>query len=126
MIAAPIAAWLVRHIPPRLLGASVGGLIVLLIWGWLELRVREPLVDLRVSARAPVLLTSDPQLRDAVLAGDIDAREARPLVENSGQIAVNGAAGSFTFTGTDAGSYLVQYTVGDSRGEATISLFWPR
>lgn len=29
VIAAPIAAWLVRHIPPRLLGASVGGLIVL-------------------------------------------------------------------------------------------------
>lgn len=29
VVAAPIAAWLVRHIPPRLLGASVGGLIVL-------------------------------------------------------------------------------------------------
>lgn len=29
VIAAPLAAWLVRHIPPRLLGASVGGMIVL-------------------------------------------------------------------------------------------------
>ncbi|GAA1097961.1 sulfite exporter TauE/SafE family protein [Tsukamurella spumae] len=29
VIAAPVAAWLVRHFPPRLLGASVGGLIVL-------------------------------------------------------------------------------------------------
>lgn len=29
VLAAPLAAWLVRHIPPRLLGASVGGLIVL-------------------------------------------------------------------------------------------------
>jgi uncharacterized membrane protein YfcA len=29
LIAAPIAAWLVRHIPPRLLGALVGGIIVL-------------------------------------------------------------------------------------------------
>ncbi|KHL12167.1 hypothetical protein CLV56_1740 [Mumia flava] len=29
MIAAPIAAWLVRHIPPRVLGSLVGGLIVL-------------------------------------------------------------------------------------------------
>jgi uncharacterized protein len=28
VIAAPIAAWLVRHIPPRLLGSSVGGLII--------------------------------------------------------------------------------------------------
>ncbi|CAA9248851.1 MAG: Sulfate transporter, CysZ-type [uncultured Blastococcus sp.] len=29
LVAAPIAAWLVRHIPPRLLGALVGGMIVL-------------------------------------------------------------------------------------------------
>jgi uncharacterized protein len=28
LIAAPIAAWLVRHLAPRLLGASVGGLLV--------------------------------------------------------------------------------------------------
>lgn len=28
LIAAPVAAWLVRHLRPRLLGASVGGLIV--------------------------------------------------------------------------------------------------
>jgi uncharacterized protein len=29
MIAAPIAAWLVRHIPPRVLGSLVGGVIIL-------------------------------------------------------------------------------------------------
>jgi uncharacterized membrane protein YfcA len=29
LIAAPIAAWLVRHIPPRMLGSLVGGIIVL-------------------------------------------------------------------------------------------------
>ncbi|GAA0470727.1 UPF0721 transmembrane protein [Actinoplanes capillaceus] len=29
VIAAPIAAWLVRHIPPRVLGAAVGGVIIL-------------------------------------------------------------------------------------------------
>jgi uncharacterized membrane protein YfcA len=29
VIAAPIAAWLVRHIPPRILGSLVGGLIIL-------------------------------------------------------------------------------------------------
>ncbi|GAA2879528.1 sulfite exporter TauE/SafE family protein [Streptosporangium fragile] len=29
VIAAPIAAWLVRHIPPRVLGSAVGGVIVL-------------------------------------------------------------------------------------------------
>ncbi|MFG3506537.1 sulfite exporter TauE/SafE family protein [Streptomyces sp. NPDC047821] len=29
LIAAPVAAWLVRHVPPRVLGSAVGGLIVL-------------------------------------------------------------------------------------------------
>jgi hypothetical protein len=29
MVAAPIAAWLVRHVPPRVLGSLVGGLIIL-------------------------------------------------------------------------------------------------
>ncbi|HYH26753.1 MAG TPA: sulfite exporter TauE/SafE family protein [Blastococcus sp.] len=29
LVAAPIAAWLVRHIPPRLLGSLVGGMIVI-------------------------------------------------------------------------------------------------
>src|SRR4051794_15954279 len=28
MLAAPIAAWLVRHIPPRVLGSAVGGMII--------------------------------------------------------------------------------------------------
>jgi uncharacterized protein len=29
VVAAPIAAWLVRHIPPRVLGSAVGGVIIL-------------------------------------------------------------------------------------------------
>lgn len=29
MVAAPLAAWLVRHIPPRVLGSAVGGVIIL-------------------------------------------------------------------------------------------------
>ncbi len=29
LIAAPLAAWLVRHLPPRILGSAVGGIIVL-------------------------------------------------------------------------------------------------
>ncbi|TDE18888.1 sulfite exporter TauE/SafE family protein [Actinomadura sp. 6K520] len=29
LIAAPVAAWLVRHIPPRVLGSAVGGVIIL-------------------------------------------------------------------------------------------------
>lgn len=42
----------------RTLGFLVGGVVILLVWGWLELRSAEPLVDLRVSARTPVLLTN--------------------------------------------------------------------
>jgi MFS family permease len=43
---------------PRTLGALLGGLAVLVAWGAYELRVRDPLVDLRVSARRTVLLTN--------------------------------------------------------------------
>ncbi|TPW74013.1 MFS transporter [Schumannella soli] len=43
---------------PRILALGLGGLLVLLLWGVFELRVRDPLVDLRVSARPAVLLTN--------------------------------------------------------------------
>jgi len=37
---------------------GIGGIVVLLAWGWFELRIAEPLLDLRVAARPPVLLTN--------------------------------------------------------------------
>ena len=40
------------------LGMIAGGVVVLLLWGWYELRHRDPLVDLRTTARRPVLLTN--------------------------------------------------------------------
>lgn len=43
---------------PRTLGLLLGGLVVLLVWGWYELRVESPLVDLRVTARGTVLFTN--------------------------------------------------------------------
>lgn len=42
----------------RTLGTVLGGLAVLVLWGWYELRHREPLVDLRTTARRPVLFTN--------------------------------------------------------------------
>ncbi|MBO0982591.1 MFS transporter [Rathayibacter sp. SD072] len=42
---------------PTLISAGVG-LVALLVWGWYELRQSNPLVDLRVSARGPVLMTN--------------------------------------------------------------------
>ncbi|WP_213815377.1 MFS transporter [Glaciihabitans sp. dw_435] len=43
---------------PGTLVLAIGGVVVLLIWGFFELRTSNPLVDLRVAARRPVLLTN--------------------------------------------------------------------
>lgn len=43
---------------PAVLGCGVGGVLILLIWAWYELRAKAPLLDLRVAARRPVLLTN--------------------------------------------------------------------
>ena len=43
---------------PATLAFGLGGVAVLVIWGWYELRVDDPLVDLRVAARPPVLITN--------------------------------------------------------------------
>jgi len=43
---------------PATLGCGLGGIIVLLLWGWYQLRAGDPLLDLRVAARRPVLLTN--------------------------------------------------------------------
>lgn len=43
---------------PAVLALGLGGLVLLLAWGWYELRIDEPLLDLRVAARRPVLLTN--------------------------------------------------------------------
>ena len=43
---------------PAVLVSGLGGVAVLLLWGWYELRIAEPLLDLRVAARPAVLLTN--------------------------------------------------------------------
>jgi MFS family permease len=43
---------------PATLVSGLGGLLVLLVWGWYELRIAEPLLDLRVASRRPVLLAN--------------------------------------------------------------------
>ncbi|MFJ4540934.1 MFS transporter [Streptomyces tibetensis] len=40
------------------LGLFAAAVVVLLVWGWWELRVEEPLVDLRTTARRQVLVTN--------------------------------------------------------------------
>ena len=43
---------------PGILGLLIGGTVVLLTWGFYELRTPYALIDLRVAARRPVLLTN--------------------------------------------------------------------
>ena len=43
---------------PMTLATGVGGLLVLVAWGWYETRIDEPLLNLKVAARRPVLLTN--------------------------------------------------------------------
>jgi len=43
---------------PATLACGLGGVAVLLLWGWYQLRTAEPLLDLRVAARPAVLYTN--------------------------------------------------------------------
>ncbi|TDN91305.1 MFS transporter [Microbacterium sp. BK668] len=43
---------------PSILALGIGGVVALLAWGWFELGIDAPLLDLRVAARRPVLLTN--------------------------------------------------------------------
>jgi len=43
---------------PITLGLAVGGIVSGASWAWFELRIQEPLIDLRVAAQPPVLLTN--------------------------------------------------------------------
>lgn len=45
-------------ISPLTLGFGLGGLVLGLLWFWYQLRAKAPLLDLRVAARRPVLLTN--------------------------------------------------------------------
>src|ERR1700755_244499 len=43
---------------PRVLGLSLGGLLIGVIWVWVETKVDQPLVDMYVLKRRPVLMTN--------------------------------------------------------------------
>lgn len=43
---------------PLTIGCIAGGVVVLVLWGWFELRQDDPLVDLRTSASLPILFTN--------------------------------------------------------------------
>ena len=51
VIAAPIAAWLVRHIPPRVLGSAVGGIIILTN---IRTLLKSDWIDASDSVRVPI------------------------------------------------------------------------
>lgn len=43
---------------PRTVAGIIGGITMLIAWGWYELRQDDPLVDLRTTVRVPILLTN--------------------------------------------------------------------
>ncbi|HOA86727.1 MAG TPA: MFS transporter [Microbacteriaceae bacterium] len=43
---------------PLTLGLGIAGALVLVLWGWFETRIKEPLLDLRIATRRPVMLTN--------------------------------------------------------------------
>ncbi|MBP1325953.1 MFS family permease [Leucobacter exalbidus] len=43
---------------PTTILTGLGGLVIAVLWGWYQLRTKDPLLDLRVAARRPVLLTN--------------------------------------------------------------------
>jgi len=45
-------------VSPVTLSFGIGGVLILLIWGWYQLRAKDPLLDLRVAARPAVLFTN--------------------------------------------------------------------
>lgn len=43
---------------PLTLGLGLAGVLILVLWGWIETRIKEPLLNLRLAARRPVMLTN--------------------------------------------------------------------
>jgi uncharacterized membrane protein YfcA len=91
LVAAPIAAWLVRHVPPRLLGSLVGGMIVLtntrtlLRSDWIDAAdpVRYAVYAVLVAIWAAAVVHSFRQYRKEKAAGfaqEVSALEERNVV----------------------------------------------
>ncbi|MCF6524999.1 sulfite exporter TauE/SafE family protein [Streptomyces sp. JJ36] len=94
VVAAPLAAWLVRHVPPRVLGSAVGGVIVLtnvrtLLHGdWLGLPGADhwavyTLLCLVWAAAVGYSVREHLRLRAAERAAEAAARDAEPAVANA-------------------------------------------
>jgi uncharacterized membrane protein YfcA len=91
MVAAPLAAWLVRHVPPRMLGSLVGGIIIvtntrtLLRSDWIDApdAVRYPVYALIYVVWAAAVVWSYLQYREdrARESADALAAEAQLLAE---------------------------------------------
>lgn len=63
------------------LGLFAAAVVVLLVWGFWELRTKDPLVDLRTTARPRVLITNVASLfvGFGMYAGDADRAAAPPV-----------------------------------------------
>src|SRR5215212_4151276 len=101
MVAAPLAAWLVRHVPPRLLGSLVGGIIIvtnsrtLLRSDWIDApdAVRFPVYALIYVVWAAAVVWSWLQYRKdrAKESADALAAEAAELAALPGSVPADAA-----------------------------------
>jgi MFS family permease len=70
----------------RTLVCAIGGVAVLLVWGWYQLRRDQPMVDLRVAARRPVLMTNLASIASgfALFSGQVAFPQLLELPTSSG------------------------------------------
>lgn len=71
--------------------SSLIGILSLLVWGWYELRRQNPLVDLRVSRKGPVLMTNlaSVAMGFALFSSSIVFPQLLQLPESSGGLGLN-------------------------------------
>jgi uncharacterized membrane protein YfcA len=114
LVAAPIAAWLVRHIPPRMLGSMVGGAIVLT-------NIRTLLTSDWIDAAGPVRYAVYAVLYAVWAAAVVHSfrayRRDRAL-ESADAISADGKIAANVVAGTDIGAPQVDVRVPAGRPSA--------
>ncbi|MFC8922564.1 sulfite exporter TauE/SafE family protein [Cellulosimicrobium sp. NPDC057127] len=111
LVAAPVAAWLVRHLPPRVLGSAVGGVIVLTN---VRTLLRSDWVDASGTAQG-VVLGAVAVLWAAAVAWSV--REHRRASAAEATAAGTEAATSGTEAAT-SGTDRAPVAAGDARGQS--------
>ncbi|WP_435737144.1 sulfite exporter TauE/SafE family protein [Cellulosimicrobium sp. PMB13] len=101
LVAAPIAAWLVRHLPPRILGSAVGGVIVLTN---VRTLLRSDWVDASGAVQGVVLGLVAVVWAAAVAWSVREHRRAKALATEAEALVDDDAVGAETLAGVEHGT----------------------